>query len=749
MIYYRSNIRDCAGSPGLQVPPAQLWSYYLGRICAACLLLLSGIIPVSLLAQTPASKRQIFKLADEQAPSIPDTICIKLKNGRKLIFVDHEGARQRKVDWLEGTRPRALSWDMLVAPAAPNEYYFINGVGNLESAFNINHKNFVKLSALMTRFQCRNLAGNKPGDDSTYLDPAYFSAGRFSRYRNRKDELPGYIRVFSRHYYSDSAVPQLEESNGLTGLINYEGSWVLPLSYKSIQAAGKDFLVSQNGKWGVVSKEKEILVPFQYDEVKQPATKLLTFYKAGALMCSYQTDDHSMLHYKDIAFIREDNMYELGESEARPLTLYRLNDKVGFADSRLRITTPAVYAYATAYFRNGLSAVCRDGKWGYVNASGKEQIPCRFDDAMPFENSLAVVHLNGRRFCINEKGEEVSSGCEKLYYKIDREPTWRDTRMDGQPFRFAERGTLKGVLDQNGKIVIPFIYESGHCLFKKYSANKCRPEYAVVKRMGKWGILRNDGVEVVPCMYDQVHESGAGGDLYIMVQKEVRKHPTAEYHVGLIDDQSFETVLPCEYEALSANSIPGHITFKKNGKWGWMTAGKNIIAEPIYDDIGWMREGRVTVTKNGLTGMLNSSGRVVVPLRYQAMGRQFTKGLIPVSLHGKWGYADTLAREMIPVQFSEARDFGRSIAAVKVDNMYGFIDSLGKAVTAFDFEYINHAWEPDGLIEVKKVGKFGFADESGKLVIPCIYDDVRGFNHKEGHLLKKNGQLLRIKRPGL
>lgn len=74
-------------------------------------------------------------------------------------------------------------------------------------------------------------------------------------------------------------------------------------------------------------------------------------------------------------------------------------------------------------FSEGLAAVRRDGKWGYINLKGEEVIPCQFSDAFPpgqFSEGLACVVddrseednklWNKRVGFINKKGEFVITG---------------------------------------------------------------------------------------------------------------------------------------------------------------------------------------------------------------------------------------------------------------------------------------------------------------------------------------------------
>lgn len=60
-------------------------------------------------------------------------------------------------------------------------------------------------------------------------------------------------------------------------------------------------------------------------------------------------------------------------------------------------------------FSEGYAAVCKNGKWGYIDKTGREVIPCKYDWANPFHEGLASVRFSydsGYGF-IDTTGREV------------------------------------------------------------------------------------------------------------------------------------------------------------------------------------------------------------------------------------------------------------------------------------------------------------------------------------------------------
>lgn len=176
-----------------------------------------------------------------------------------------------------------------------------------------------------------------------------------------------------------------------------------------------------------------------------------------------------------------------------------------------------------------------------------------------------------------------------------------------------------------------------------------------------------------------------------------------------------------------------------------MTLQQQVVVSPQYDEIGWIKNGRIRVSKNGFSGIVDSLGWVIIPLEYKQLGDEFHNGLLMAYRDGNWGYIDSAARTIIPFQFEEVRRFEKAIAGVKRGMKYGFINRKAEWVLQPEFDFVDHYWAADGLIKVMKGKKFGFVNESGILAIPCIYDDVAGYHPQKGNYVKLNGQWLYVK----
>ena len=78
---------------------------------------------------------------------------------------------------------------------------------------------------------------------------------------------------------------------------------------------------------------------------------------------------------------------------------------------------------------------------------------------------------------------------------------------------------------------------------------------------------------------------------------------------------------------------------------------------------------------------------------------------------------------------------------MKKDGKYGYIDTTGKVVIPCQYD---DAWSfSEGLARVWKGEKTGFVDKNGKEVIPCEYDEA-AYGYGEGYFALIKDEYLTI-----
>ncbi len=172
------------------------------------------------------------------------------------------------------------------------------------------------------------------------------------------------------------------------------------------------------------------------------------------------------------------------------------------------------------------------------------------------------------------------------------------------------------------------------------------------------------------------------------------------------------------------------IPFRKDGKWGYCDADKNVVVAPKYDDALPMTEGMAAVSLNDDWGFIDQSGNIAVPMKYRSVVA-FNHGLggvIQRNARGTtMGYVDKTGKQVGPMEEDynfEYQDYGLFLQ--HTGDKVGLYDNTGKNVVPAKYE----ACRPTGLLTfaIKLNGKYGFIDKTGKELVPAKYDGVGVFS---------------------
>lgn len=398
--------------------------------------------------------------------------------------------------------------------------------------------------------------------------------------------------------------------------------------------------------------------------------------------------------------------------------------KWGFVDTSGKEVVPCKYddigGYWASGFSEGLAWVELDEKCGYIDVTGKEVIPCKYDDAGRISEGLVKVRVGdystGKCGFVNSAGKEVVP-C-KYDSAYDFSGGLAAVRLDGK----------WGYIDITGKEVIPCKYDNVGS-FSEGLAAVCLDE--------KWGYIDTTGKEVIPCKYDGyegVHDFSEGFAWVANTESTVIDGCTyTENKYGLIDKTGRE-VVPHIYDgaenfqqgfARVGISIGDEKVFGREYYTLIDKTGKEIIPIDQCLDIFEFREGLAAVCfVDGGYGFIDKTGKVVIPANYYEAG-SFSGGYAVVSLLyvsdedpvEKWGIIDKTGKEIVPCKYFKIYNFSEGFAAVSVgssyrDEKWGFIDSTGREVIPCQYKNVNSFSEGIAWVQSEN-GKWSLISVSG------------------------------------
>ena len=195
----------------------------------------------------------------------------------------------------------------------------------------------------------------------------------------------------------------------------------------------------------------------------------------------------------------------------------------------------------------------------------------------------------------------------------------------------------------------------------------------------------------------------------------------------------------------------GLLAVTVDGKDGFIDVTGRMVIPPTFDFVWQFSEGRASAWQNGRAGFIDRSGKFVIPPRFE-YARAFHEGLAEVQLGEIWGFVRTDGQLAIQPQFEETRRFSDGLAAVCVDGRWGYVDSTGTlgipaqylqassftngralvmlegATFAIDRNGDRTSRDPDDLIPVEHMSKWGFVTPDGKVAVDFKFDAVQPFS---------------------
>jgi hypothetical protein len=287
---------------------------------------------------------------------------------------------------------------------------------------------------------------------------------------------------------------------------------------------------------------------------------------------------------------------------------------------------------ATLTERSALFPVLIEGKYGFMDRSGKVQIQPKFAQALRFSEGLAPV--------LAEKEQKWGFIDASGEYKIP--PTFETVLPFSEGRAVAVLGARYGFIDKSGKFVVAPKY-AGASSYKGGLAGIVRATYVLNSEVHSFGYIdQNDKF-----LFDPV----------------------------LIDAGNFS-------EGLAAARWMGEYFSYID------TKGKKVIQPGSAAGMQFQRAGEfseglapVLVFQAGKWGYIDKTGKMVLEPKY-AMALSFGEGKAAVlDKSGKWGYIDKTGKMVIEPKFTDAGTFAGGLAQVATEGKkIGYIDDKGAYV---------------------------------------------------------------------
>lgn len=243
---------------------------------------------------------------------------------------------------------------------------------------------------------------------------------------------------------------------------------------------------------------------------------------------------------------------------------------------------------------------------------------------------------------------------------------------------------------------------------------------------GKTGYIWKDGSIAIEPRFD-------GGDNFydtITLVLENKKSQYINTHGEILFGERF--CYPWTFQDGIAEGSTCMFNDGEEELWGAINANGEYLFTPQFKSPPeFLNKSTALAEKDSLWGILNIDGHWIVPPLFESADKAYSADLAWTKREGKWTLTTHDGKTVTAQQFDDVEIFYEGLAAVKIGDRYGFIDTTGTVVFTLEPEYYPMHFS-DGLALVLYTGgstnQWGYINKKGKWVIPPQFSDANHFH---------------------
>lgn len=403
--------------------------------------------------------------------------------------------------------------------------------------------------------------------------------------------------------------------NGKWGYIDTTGNLVIPCIYEdSWHFENKTAIVKYNGKYGLINKSGKTIVPFQYNNYD-----LVPVPHDGIICIEVQETADETRIYKCIdtnadQLLTKEALVPIEFSEGLASVWVSHEKGYGVIDINGSFLIPPGDYDFISDFHFGVSRVQKNGKYGYINKTGKIVVDIKYDLINDSDwNPIACVFM-GKKFGYMDKrngNEIISVSLEGDYreigvyysdkmsiihsnsfiyvYNTEECKTYKLTQFNNinrycNGFCAVEQSGKIGFIDKHCQLVIPCVFESTRSCYSCYFIGEsCALEHCIIDRQGK--VIRSFPNNWVSKTIPPGHEEKKY--LYHIYQSPSEETLFNLKGESICTGRDFYTTLP--------QCFPVAVQSKTDGKWGFVDQNGKMVVPCQFEDSYSFEDGFATI----------------------------------------------------------------------------------------------------------------------------------------------------------
>jgi hypothetical protein len=279
-----------------------------------------------------------------------------------------------------------------------------------------------------------------------------------------------------------------------------------------------------------------------------------------------------------------------------------------------------------------------------------------------------------------------------------------------------------GYLDSLGNIAISAQYDE---------ASYFRQGKTIVKKEEKIGCIDNKNKIIIPFKYNNIIIKSNG-----YLQLELNNTANISY----LMNKKGQQIIHDDYSEIDV-LFNDRRRVQKNNKYGAVDTLGKITVPLEYDTLGKFAEGYALASKDSLFFLVSENGEEILKNKpYQIKGSLHDE-LIRVQQGEKHGFIDINGDIVVSIKFTLAFDFQEGLARVVVGRKTGLINNKGTFIVAPNKYELIFPFDKNGLsiVQYEQYGTKGIINKEGTEIIQPYYEDIKPFYHGYA-IVKKDGK---------
>ena len=476
------------------------------------------------------------------------------------------------------------------------------------------------------------------------------------------------------------------------------------------------FILRQDGKYGVINKNGDIVIHPEYTNVIIPNPQKAVF------ICYDENNDTKILNqnseqlFSEYAQIKpislkniaSDLMYE------KNLLTYEKDEKIGLINLEGKVIAEPIYESIQGLpYKEGELLVQLEGKYGVINNKGSYLVNPEYDQ-------ITVDNYTTEEDGYKHAGYIVSNTTENGYRygyvdingNVLLEPEYTEV---SRIINIKDNDNIYLIVAQNGQYGM--FKNQEQIIGNEYQSISYNSESntLTLEKTRRYGMATLDGEVVIPVEFAQVDSTGkyiytTDVDENVKVYQEDGNPAEIDSNVYILETENENYQIKIDNSQGSVYSI-----LNKNGEQ---------ITTQNYSYINYLYDNYFIVSvTGGKVGVINDKEEPIIEIQYDSIEKVEGTDYIITRL------SENSSTQLYDKNFKELCEMTNAIVQTEENYVKVYNDTETKYFDLEGNEKQNTEILTNNQIYAKSQdGKWGFVDKSGNVVVDYIYDKVTDLN---------------------